>query len=428
MIRKQIYQNKKYFCVADILKAIGSKSPAIRFLKATPENQHRKFNVTTGNSRIQEVSFATAAGLIPLLQNTGTAKAFEIIAYLQAETGVKIDAPKIEAQPDGISGELIRYRGIAVRYKYEGGKFWFAAMDACVWLALENVSRACEGIPEKYKQNGRFTKDYTAETGYNKIPNTYETSPPFGETESKNKGGTPNILWLDENGLMFLVLGSNNPAVIELKCFLIETILPQLKERGVAFVSPEKELEYARAIAARVRELEVTVHIVNEFEIQKNLKKKCETDYIEYERSTAGRQSYENAYARFYRLRCTEYKILTNKEIEPKMKELILKRGYGVLPRGEIRKNNILGNEWINPGSALECAYKDMQGYLTADAARRKQIDMDIALMKDIVRERGLYPCARGGAKLITAARESDEVATARLVKMYREQNQKALK
>lgn len=422
MIRIQIYQNKKYFCVADILKAIGSKTPAVRFLKATPETQYRKFNVTTGNNRVQEVSFATAAGLIPLLQNTGTTKAFEIIAYLQAETGVKIDAPKVEAQPDGISGELIRYKGVAVRYKYEGGKFWFAAMDACVWLNLENVSRACENIPEKYKQNGKSTKDYTAETGCFEIPNTYSKTPRFYETESQEKRGGKNILWLDENGLMFLVLGSNNPAVIELKCFLIETILPQLKEQGVAFVSEEREIEYLFETAEKFAQLVATAEMVNDFENQKRFKEDYKNNWVRkhFPKGKPGKTEF----VKFAALRSKVYKLYSDKELQALTTQRILSDGRGVLPKA-VTRNNILWNEWYAPGSALPAAYRDLHGYLDLSDKEKARIDKEIRLIQAYAKRVELYPCARGGAKLITCARESDETARARLVKIYREQNKK---
>ncbi|HMS44074.1 MAG TPA: hypothetical protein PKE69_27860, partial [Pyrinomonadaceae bacterium] len=78
-------------------------------MKATPENQYRKFATKLDNGRVQEIVYATAAGLIPLLQANGSVKAHEIIAYLQAETGIKVAAPKVEAQPDGIFNEMVRY-------------------------------------------------------------------------------------------------------------------------------------------------------------------------------------------------------------------------------------------------------------------------------------------------------------------------------
>lgn len=425
MIRIQVYNSKKYFCVADILKVIGSKYSAVNFLKATPENQYRKFDVKTANGgQMQSVIFATAAGLIAPLQKNGTGKAFEVIAFLQAETGIKIDAPKAAPQPDGISADLIRYKGIAVRYKYEGGKFWFAAMDACVWLSLENVSRACENIPEKYKQIGEYSKYYTAKAGEFEIPNTYSKINPFSETQNQENRGGKNILWLDENGLMFLVLGSNNPAVIELKCFLIETILPQLKERGVAFVSEEREIEYLFETAEKFAELVATAEIVNDFENQKRFKEEHKASWVRrhFPLSKPGKTEYVT----FATVRRNVYKLYSDKELETLTKEKIKAQGRGVLPKA-VTRNNILWNEWYAPGSALPAAYRDMHGYLDMSDKEKAHIDKEIRLIQAYTKRVELYPCASGGAKLITAARESDEIATARLVKMYKEQNTKAI-
>lgn len=425
MIRIQVYNNKKYFCVADILKAIGSKYSAVNFLKATPENQYRKFDVKTANGgQTQSVIFATATGLIAPLQKNGSLKAFEVIEYLKAETGIRIDAPKAEPEPDGIGADIIRYKGVAVRYKHEGGKFWFAAMDACVWLALENVSRACESIPEKYKQIGETAKEYTAKAGEFEIPNTYSKVPRFSETESQENRGGKNIIWLDENGLMFLVLGSNNPAVIELKCFLIETILPQLKERGVAFVSEEREIDYFFETAKNFANLVATAEMVNDFENQKRFKEEHKTRWVR-QHFPLGKPG-KTEYATFATVRKNVYKLYSDKELEALTEEKIKAQGRAVLPKA-VTRNNILWNEWYAPGSALPAAYRDMHGYLDMSDKEKARIDKEIRLIQAYAKRVELYPCARGGAKLITAARESDEIATARLVKQYREQKQIAI-
>lgn len=422
MIRKQIYNNKKYFCVADILKAIGSKSPAIRFLKATPENQHRKFNVTTGNNRVQEVSFATAAGLIPLLQNTGTAQAFEVIAFLQSETGIKPAPPKVDAQPDGIGSDMIRYKGKRIRYKYEDGEHWFVASDACDVIELQNVSEVCASVPEKYKRKGVLPNENFDKRDYNKIDLTDIKVAPFDETKNGERRGNPNIIFVNENGLMWLIFNSQKPEAVDLKCWLIEDIIPKLKSDGVAFVSEEREIEYLFETAEKFAEIVATAEIVNDFENQKRFKEDCKERWVRrhFPLSKPGKTEYVT----FAMVRKNVYKLYSDKELAALTEEKIKAQGRGVLPKA-VTRNNILWNEWYAPGSALPAAYRDMKGYLDLSDKEKALIDKEIRLIQAYAKRVELYPCARGGAKLITAARESDEVATARLVKQYREQNKK---
>lgn len=412
MIRIQVYQNKKYFCVADILKAIGSKNSANRFLKATPENQYRKFTIATKNGGMfRETVFATAAALIPLLQNTGTVKSFEFITYLQAETGIKIDAPKAEPQPDGIFGELVRYAQKNIRFIYEDGVYWFAAMDICEILELLNHRQACSDLPDEYKKVGCKPMDGITAT--------------FDEIKNVSKAGNPNILFINEDGITELVLVSQKEAAKHFRRWLIKEIFPKLKSQGVAFVSEEREIDYFFETAKNFADLIATAEIVNDFENQKRFKEDHKTQWVRrhFPLGKPGKMEFAN----FYTIRKNVYKLYSDKELAALTEEKLKAQGRGVLPKA-VTRNNILWNEWYAPGSALPAAYRDMHGYLDLSDKEKARIDKEIRLIQAYAKRVGLYPCARGGAKLITAARESDEVATARLVKMYREQKQKLVK
>lgn len=188
--------NKKFVCVKDALKFLGSVKAPGRFIeKVAPENR-ASFDVQTARSK-QKAIFILADSMLALLQSVPGPAARELELMVAEQAGVKLGV-KAEAAPKsilhGLLSDALYYNGEQIPCYQHEGKNWFSADIICKILAIKNVSRECESIHESYKGVA------------NKANFTYLTYNP--------SGGNPNAIFLTENGVILLVMRSKKKEAV----------------------------------------------------------------------------------------------------------------------------------------------------------------------------------------------------------------------
>jgi anti-repressor protein len=139
--------------------------------------------------------------------------------------------------------QIFNYNGVnGLRAVTINDEAWFVAKDACDFLELGDVSKACSRLDDDEK-------------GTNSIP---------------TRGGAQEMLTVNEAGLYSLILGSRKPEAKTFKRWVTHEVLPSIRKHGLyatdqllndpdlairAFTALKEERERTKQLAATVERM-----------------------------------------------------------------------------------------------------------------------------------------------------------------------------
>lgn len=376
--------NKKFVCVKDTLKFLGSVKAPGRFIeKVAPENR-ASFDVQTKGGK-QAAMFILAESMLALLQTVPGPAARELEVMVAEQAGVKVGA-KAETAPKsvlhGLLSDALYYEGKQIPCYEKDGKHWFSASAIGEILGIVNHRDACAGIHENYKG---VTNTVVLTDG------TYNPS-----------GGNPNALFLTIEGVTILALNSRKPKAQDLQLWFLGEIIPQLAKGGVAFESKEAKWEYEKQAIDKTLE---NLKILNQALRLSNVEAAREKAKAEYlDAIGENYKPFKNPIIKFHVARNDAYGLCPTKELESAIRLKITDGGLQRMPSRKILENAILGNEYLSPYSSVESYVRDTQSYLFQPKSERAKIDERLKSVVYTAEKMGAFTCNDGKPKLFAQA------------------------
>lgn len=376
--------NKKFVCVKDALKFLGSVKARGRFIeKVAPENR-ASFEVQTKGGK-QAAMFILADSMLALLQSIPGPAARELELMVAEQAGVKIEAkPNIVPKSilHGLLSDALYYEGEQIPCYQHDGKNWFSASVVCSILGIKDVSDACKDIHERYKGVA------------NRAVLTRSNTPP--------ERGNQNAIFLTENGVILLIMRSRKKEAFVFQNWWLNDILPQLANKGVAFESKEAEWEYKKSIIDESLE---NMKILNQALRLSNVeaaREKAKTEYLDA--IGENYKPFKNPIIKFHVERNGAYGLYPTKELEAAIRLKITDGGLQRMPSRKILENAILGNEYLSPYSSVASYVRDTQSYLFQPKDERAKIDERLKSVVYTAEKMGAFTCNDGRLKLFVQA------------------------